>query len=153
VPDISESRPAPEAVGAPSGEQIALKLGPNANVSKDEAPLEKEPAPSVSGGADMVTDELREKVRRALESEAYTWRTTRDISSELGVQESIIQSTLEKLIEEGIAVEADAPTPEGQGLYTTWSHYEKFTPRWKRLLKSVRDAVLWAFAASGSMRQ
>lgn len=74
-------------------------------------------------------------VLEALSDPRYKWRTPSRIARQLGIP---LEDVMREIVENrDILVESSRRTEDGEHLYTTRKHYEKTTPKWRRLLADL----------------
>jgi len=82
--------------------------------------------------------DLKKAVVQALEDERYDWRTIGGIAKSLRITNPEVVSILNSMPDQIVRATSD----DGQGLFTTRSHYEKTHGIGSKLLSALADKVV-----------
>ena len=87
----------------------------------------------------MTTD--TELIIKAIENEAYWWRSVESLAKETEFSETLIKDIISCLIEENIIVIAPRCDKLGRTLFTTRNHYKKTRPFFVKLMTALADRI------------
>lgn len=87
----------------------------------------------------MTTD--TELIIKAIENEAYWWRSVESLAKETEFSETLIKDIISCLIEENIIVIAPRCDKLGRTLFTTRNHYKKTRPFFVKLMSALTDRI------------
>lgn len=87
---------------------------------------------------ELTTQEMQQRIIRALEHPKYEWRTIRGVKIDTELDEQDIARIIWGLGESGIVIQSSVDNQNGEALYTTRKHHrKKFKSRFLRFKQFI----------------
>lgn len=78
---------------------------------------------------------VKDRVRQALESPRYKWRTVEGVANELNLDPSLAEQTI---LETEDLARSSRQTADGKSLYTTRPHFQRTASIWTKLIGAFK---------------